>query len=159
MKEAEEARNGTRRLEREEATIAAQRRIELALHRVEEARLTYEEAWRLLLSRTPDAVSQTVTFAEIPWPVLPGRAGTSIELDDITPDALERFIIPPAIQDVDHSDGQKTRKDRLRETMLRFHPDKFESRVLKLVREEDTEAVKDGVGRVVRAVTELLQGA
>jgi hypothetical protein len=51
-----------------------------------------------------------------------------------------------------------TRKNRLRETLLRFHPDKFEGRVMgRVIPEgEEREKVREGVGRVVRALNELM---
>jgi hypothetical protein len=132
------------------------RRLERALERVEEARRTYEQRWRALLQ--PDASDgQDMAFTDVPWPVLPARAGASIQLADIVPTALERFLVPPAPPQADDVDWLKLRKDRLRETMLRFHPDKFSSRVLRKVRDADREDVEDGVGRVVRGITELLQ--
>jgi hypothetical protein len=50
-------------------------------------------------------------------------------------------------------------KQRIRETLLRFHPDKFHVRLLPRVQDgEERETVKEGVGRVVLALNELMVG-
>lgn len=48
-------------------------------------------------------------------------------------------------------------KDVLRTTMLRFHPDKFEARVLSRVQEKDKDKVKEVAGVVVRALNSLMK--
>ena len=64
----------------------------------------------------------------------------------LTPDALSSFLLPEGVN----------RKEKLRQTMLRFHPDKFEGRILRHVRETDKELVRDAVGRITRAINDLL---
>jgi hypothetical protein len=156
IRRANESRSETRRLEKAAREEEERRRLQRALERVEEARRAYEQSWKALLQ--PDAHNgPDMSFADVPWPVLPAQAGTPMQLADIVPTALERFLIPPAPAQMDDPEWLKLRKDRLRETMLRFHPDKFSSRVLLRVREADQEDVKDGVGRVVRGITELMQ--
>ncbi|KAI0263125.1 hypothetical protein BC834DRAFT_793434, partial [Gloeopeniophorella convolvens] len=50
----------------------------------------------------------------------------------------------------------KTPKDRIKEHLKRWHPDKFETRILPRVVEEERERVKAGAGAVVRGLNELL---
>ena len=50
----------------------------------------------------------------------------------------------------------KERRVRLREALLRFHPDKFEGRCLRYVREADQERVREGVAEVTRGINALL---
>jgi hypothetical protein len=50
---------------------------------------------------------------------------------------------------------KKHRKDKLRETFLRFHPDKFEGQLMSRVRESDRQRVRDAIGVVVRALNAL----
>ncbi|KAH9915481.1 uncharacterized protein B0H18DRAFT_1124872 [Fomitopsis serialis] len=71
-------------------------------------------------------------FADIPWPVLPPELSGRLR------------------------GWEEGRKDKLRETMLRFHPDKFEGRILKLVAEDERETVMEAVGIVVRVVSGLM---
>lgn len=86
--------------------------------------------------------------------------GVQITLEDITVEAISTFLLPERVpsndipQDIDTI--QKERRNKLRETMLRFHPDKFEGRILRRVRERDQERVREAVGKVTRAVGELL---
>jgi hypothetical protein len=100
-----------------------------------------------------------MAFVDIPWPAFVPRADTGTQLDALNSDAIEVFLfpLPSATGLTDGDKPLKARKDRLRETMLRFHPDKFEGRVMNLVLESDREAVRDGVGRVVRAIGDLLK--
>jgi hypothetical protein len=150
-----ENKSRTRKLERQENLERDRRRLEEGLRRAEVARQIYEQRWKDISLRREDVTNQSeLTFADIPWPVLPGSAKQGVVLDDLLPEAIERFIVPPTTPE---EDPQKFRKDRLRETMLRFHPDKFEARVLHFVRESDREVVNEGVGKVVRAITQLLQ--
>jgi hypothetical protein len=157
LRKAKDTRSETRRLEKAAREDEEHHRLERTLARVEEARRVYDERWKALLSASSAPEAADLSFADVPWPVLPSRAGSATKLEDIVPAALERFLVPPSASDVDDAEKQKLRKDRLRETLLRFHPDKFGARVLGRVHESDREDVKDGVGRVVRGMTELLQ--
>lgn len=40
--------------------------------------------------------------------------------------------------------------------MLRFHPDKFEGRVMRRVKESDKDKVREAVGQVARALNALM---
>jgi hypothetical protein len=149
-----ENKSRTRKLERQENLERDRRRLEEGLRRAEVARQIYEQRWKDISSRRDETNQLELSFTDVPWPVLPGSAKQGVVLDDLLPEAIERFIVPPTTPG---EDSQKFRKDRLRETMLRFHPDKFEARVLHFVRESDREVVNEGVGKVVRAITQLLQ--
>ena len=52
-------------------------------------------------------------------------------------------------------DSKVSTKDILRAAMLKFHPDKFEARILSRVREKDKEIVKEAGGIVMRHLNEL----
>ncbi|KAF9451516.1 hypothetical protein P691DRAFT_796698 [Macrolepiota fuliginosa MF-IS2] len=119
------------------------------------ARDAYHSKWKALLSGA-DA-QQMIGFADIPWPVLHAHKEKSkhrseVVLDDLTLETISTFLLPDnAVQE-----GDKSRKDVLRETFLRFHPDKFEGRFMRLVREGEQESVREGIGRVVRALNTLM---
>ena len=68
-----------------------------------------------------------------------------VRIEDLTAEAIAAFLLPPSDFDAPSADPSKERKEKLRETMLRFHPDKFEGRVMKRVREKDRERVKEAV--------------
>lgn len=163
-------RDETERLERHETERRRQRRTEVHEKRWAEAREHYESRWKDLLQ----GVEDELRFEDIPWPVMPDEVGPApskkgkgramevvhVELDDLTIGAISAFLLPsgrPADSTaMDEETTKKDRRDKLRETMLRFHPDKFEGRILRNVRESDKDRVRDAVGRVARAVNDLL---
>lgn len=174
---AKTLREETRRLERQEEERRRKRRHEKEHRRLTEARTLYESKWKVLLSppgNGSDTRERELRFQDIPWPVFMLEVGPSdrtnkgkgraaeveVTETDLTVEAISTFLLPQ--QDIPHDTPhdadttQKERRDRLRETMLRFHPDKFEGRILRYVREPDQERVREAVGRVIRAVTELL---
>jgi hypothetical protein len=51
----------------------------------------------------------------------------------------------------------KGSKDRIKDHLKRWHPDKFETRILPRVAEEEREKVKTGAGVVARGLNELLR--
>ena len=124
-----------------------------------EAREIYETRWKALLAPAPAHEDETLRFGDIPWPIMPGmisptNAGRdSTALEHFTVDAVRTFLFPVDGRD---GDGAKDRKEKLRETMLRFHPDKFEGRLMKRVHPDHQEGVKEAVGAVVRALNTLM---
>ncbi|KAF8479856.1 hypothetical protein JB92DRAFT_2767173 [Gautieria morchelliformis] len=100
----------------------------------------YENQWEVMATATK------LRFRSIPWPML-----TPVS----SPDMLLPIYIAAFILNPQHSQG-KSRKDRLREALLRWHPDRFEAKWLKKVVEEERDSVQEGVGCVVRALNDLL---
>ena len=146
----------------------------------------YEERWAKLLDADKRAnenepgkdKERALVFADVPWPVLVGDAdepSPNVRVDDITPEAITAFLrisVPssPTGPSKDRlaellntqspaplATNPLDLKDVLRSTMLRFHPDKFEARVLKRIRSSDRERVKEAASAVVRAVGELMR--
>jgi hypothetical protein len=64
--------------------------------------------------------------------------------------AIANFFLSPS-----HSQG-KDGKDRLRSALLRWHPDRFESRWLPKCAEDERAEIQSGVGFVVRCLNELM---
>jgi hypothetical protein len=81
-----------------------------------------------------------------------------LETKDFNKDAISGFIF-----DYDQTGGKegekKERKEKLRQTLLRFHPDKFEGRLMQRVRIDDKERVREAVGVVVRVLNTLMDEA
>lgn len=117
------------------------------------ARKDYESRWKAI-STNPPTDGPLYHFYEIPWPVATAHT-KSLSVDDFTVDAISSFLFTSTTSDAD--EAKKERKDKLRETYLRFHPDKFESRLMKQVLESDQEQVRLGVGQVVRILNDLMQ--
>ncbi len=114
--------------------------------------LPMKEAWEVYERRWHSAVAEDagnaalLTFESIPWPMNPQPTSVH-ELDGAL---VKSFILSPA-----HSLG-KPAKQRLREQLLRFHPDRFLGRWLSRVGENDRAAVKEGVNKVARYINEAL---
>jgi hypothetical protein len=130
--------------------------------------------------------TNNLKFEDIPWPILPaqlaavGPSGSdtrkrlrpsaiqvAFAVEDLTEAAISAFLLPVVVSppgtglDTQAPESydtalKKERKERLREAMLRFHPDKFEGRVLRRVRECDREKVKEAVGQVARVLNSLM---
>ena len=118
--------------------------VEDAQRRAVERWAAYETALSKL-----SAGSGTLTFQDFPWPLLskPEEAG---ELRDET--AVARFLFE--MQTLGVPDVKVSRRDRIRMSLLRWHPDKLGS-VVGRVREEDVEAVKEGIDAVVISLMKL----
>ncbi|KIK67339.1 hypothetical protein GYMLUDRAFT_37437 [Collybiopsis luxurians FD-317 M1] len=101
----------------------------------------YEKEWASL-----SASSEMLGFSDIPWPVTQTRL---TKPEDITPTAISTFLLSPL-----HSQNQ-SRKERIRNAQLRWHPDRFQ-RVMRRVKEEDKQLVTDGVGIVARCLNDMM---
>lgn len=112
-----------------------------------DARTAYDHRWTMLLSL--DNRNAEIGFADIPWPARSHHR--SPVMADLTVDAVAAFLLPSGMP----QEG-RTRKEVLRETLLRFHPDKFEGRLMAAVRTEEQAVVREGIGRVVRALNSLM---
>lgn len=53
-------------------------------------------------------------------------------------------------------DKSKTHKDRLKDHIKKWHPDRFETKYLPRFVEDDRERVKEGAGSVARTLSDLL---
>lgn len=122
-----------------------------------------------------------LSFDDIPWPiaiahprekpekrhrahhraaedVTLARKSTSVE--DLTAEAISSFLLPVvaavAETESDMVMKKKERKDRLREAFLRFHPDKFEGRFMRRVKEDEREKVREAIGQVSRVLNSLM---
>lgn len=125
---------------------------------MEESRISYESRWKLLLDPSSEG---TLTFDDIPWPAFSLEPSTSLaNTESFTAESVLTFLIPTTtnVPPIDQEAAAKFRKERLRETLLRFHPDKFEGRTLQRVRERDRERVREVAGRLVRVVNALMAG-
>jgi hypothetical protein len=74
-------------------------------------------------------------------------------LDDLTIDSISEFLFRSAKEPTESTQKIKT----IRETLLRFHPDKFEGRVMSRVSEGERAKVQEGIGIVVRTLNELMR--
>ncbi|KAI0253013.1 hypothetical protein BJV78DRAFT_1110448, partial [Lactifluus subvellereus] len=85
-------------------------------------------------------------FGDVPWPLF-GAVGS---VQDITWQRVREFVFHPLRSSVQ---GNQVKSIRLE--MLRWHPDKFEWKVLDKIIEDDREAVKEAAEHVARILTQL----
>jgi len=116
------------------------------------ARDAYERHWFGLLGS--NSKSADLGFGDIPWPV----QGDSLNISQITAEAVSSFLFLPGDEGHDEAERGRVRKEELRGTILRFHPDKFEGRVIPRVKDGERAAVREGANAVTRAVTALMGG-
>lgn len=107
---------------------------------IAEAWTRYENGWESLMDS-----SEPLGFSDIPW-LMKSTPRTAL---DITPAAVVSLLLSPF-----HSMKQ-SRKDRIRSAQLRWHPDRFR-RLMNRVKEEDKEAVEEGVGIIARCLNDLM---
>jgi len=144
-KAAEEAaRAEAERVLKAEEDTRRRRRKERERKRHLDARDTYDRRWSELLN----SKSVDLGFGDVPWPV-PG----GVEMSQVTTETISAFLFPSG-SDVGRG---RTRKEVLREEMLRFHPDKFEGRVMPRIRSKDRDSVREGANAVARAVMTLME--
>ncbi len=95
---------------------------------------------------------QTMEIADwnsFPWPALKRPSNP----EELTTTAISAYIFSP------HNPSDKPDKDRLKEQIRRWYPDRFETKLLPKVRSDDREKVKEGAGQVVRSLNDLLTRA
>lgn len=90
-------------------------------------------------------------WTDFPWPVLsfesPGRN------DDLTPEAIKEYIFAPLTI---HRDNAIV-KDRLKDLIRRWHPDRFEVKYLARIADlHERETIRQGAGLVARILNDLL---
>jgi hypothetical protein len=116
------------------------------------ARDAYERHWVGLLGSK--SKSADLSFGDIPWPV----SARSPSISEITAEAISSFLFLRGDEGHDEAGRGRARKEELRGTILRFHPDKFEGRVIPRIKDEERAAVREGANAVTRAVTTMMVG-
>ncbi|EPQ53506.1 hypothetical protein GLOTRDRAFT_63094 [Gloeophyllum trabeum ATCC 11539] len=101
---------------------------------------THERQWNLITT------AEELGWYSFPWPVFKKPS----EPEDITTVAISAYVLSP------HHQSDKSTKDRIKEHIRRWHPDRFETKYLPKVREDEQDKVKEGAGVVVRGLNELL---
>jgi len=161
-----EIRAETARLEKASLERREQKTREKARLREQEYRQHYEAQWKVLLD--PHAkYTRQLAYMDIPWPLFPvslsvhSNAADHPTYEDFTREAISRFLIPSSTKLEPQSPGadereRKEKKEKLKEAMLRFHPDKFEGRIMQRVLHSDRDRVQEAVGQVVRVLNALM---
>ncbi|KAI0077625.1 hypothetical protein K474DRAFT_1595698, partial [Panus rudis PR-1116 ss-1] len=90
--------------------------------------------------------SDVLAWASFPWPML--RKPQRVE--ELTYDAVHTYVLNR------YAPGQKSDRDRIKENLRRWHPDRFETKFLPKVKEGDRERVREAAGTVARLLNEML---
>ncbi|EIW80386.1 hypothetical protein CONPUDRAFT_137619 [Coniophora puteana RWD-64-598 SS2] len=166
LKREREAQAETNRLLRAEAEKRKRKKSHRRLQQEHAHREEYERCWARLLHKDQAEPAKLLSFSDVPWPIFPSFPSSKskeepvpITMEHLTPSAIAAFILPQLDDEsTSPQERDRSRKDALRDAMLRFHPDKFEGRVLRQVVEADQDPVREAVGVIVRAVRGLMEG-
>ncbi|KAG9050187.1 hypothetical protein FS837_007085 [Tulasnella sp. UAMH 9824] len=109
---------------------------------------TYEDRWKAMHEGQFPQPGHTLSLSDIPWPVV----GSIRSVNELDSGRFEGFLLYDGAAAIVPA---KVLKQRVRDAMLRFHPDRFEGRWIHHVLESDRAAVKEGVGRVIRFLNEV----
>ncbi|TFK41757.1 hypothetical protein BDQ12DRAFT_678442 [Crucibulum laeve] len=111
---------------------------------------SYERNWNSLLKgKAPDDDSRDVHFHDIPWPV-EKDVSTELDLVDLTAARMEEFFLGSL-----RVRGVKvTKKERVRSSLLRWHPDKLTTLLTRVV-EADEQRVRQGINAVMACLQTL----
>ncbi|KAH9855619.1 hypothetical protein C2E23DRAFT_723866 [Lenzites betulinus] len=85
-------------------------------------------------------------WQSFPWPMLKPPK----DPEQITYAEVQAYVLSP------HHPGEKTSKERIKDHLRKWHPDRFETKLLPKVREEERETVKEGAGAVARHLNKVL---
>lgn len=88
-----------------------------------------------------------LTFTELPWPTYP----PPINIDELTKDGVSSFLLA-----TDHS-ADKTRKQRIREALLAYHPDRYVGRYMAAIDPSHRALVQEAVVKVTIALNALAE--
>jgi len=127
--------------------------------------LSYEDRWHQLQTN-PSGAPIHLRFSSIPWPM----ANQPSSPEEISVSQIKEFLLSPRAirahtkvaekENRRESDGGwdiKSRKALMRAAILRWHPDKFLGKFLGWVAEDERAAVKEGVGKVIRCLNEIMR--
>lgn len=145
-------------MEKEAEEERRRKRREKDRRRWTDARERYDAQWKELLGGAEaEGPEKPLRFMDIPWPVFLPGVDLSVDLEAITADAVSTFLLPPEhfARTVDAT-LKKEKREKLREAMLRFHPDKFEGRILSRVVQKDHEKTKAAVAKVAITLNSLM---
>lgn len=107
----------------------------------------YEDRWARLRSNTAGA--EQLKINDIPWPWFNTHNVQCVE--DITDELVMEFVGHSLQRHVQDPNGGRVKAARFE--MLRWHPDRFDGKVLTQVVEEHREIVKSAAGRIIRILT------
>ncbi|THV03919.1 hypothetical protein K435DRAFT_650133 [Dendrothele bispora CBS 962.96] len=103
----------------------------------------HERLWQRM------STTDQLRWDHFPWPMFQ----RPVSPEEITLTAISAYILSPHYPEKDRS---RPEKDRIKEHIRRWDPDRFETKMLSKVIESDKEKVREGAGFVVRSLNDLL---
>ncbi|KAG6906101.1 hypothetical protein DXG01_015930 [Tephrocybe rancida] len=104
----------------------------------------HERQWSML-----HLIGNNLHWESIPWPMfVPPKS-----LDDITLPAVSAYVLTSLLPE-EHK--AKSRKDRIKDLIRKWHPDRFETKYLPRVAEGDRDKVKEGMEAVLQSLNDML---
>lgn len=114
-----------------------------AERRIRERWEAYESAWARTVSS-----NEPVAFASLPWPLInPPKSPSDLR----NPASIGDFLF----ESLSLNGNTTTRRDRLRMSLLRWHPDKLGAVLARVPEEDNLKLVKDGIDAVVISLMHL----
>jgi hypothetical protein len=147
-KEKEDRKSEARKHERERRRMEdeiRQRHREHKARRLKDAYDAYLSSWSLLAAKSLS--KGYLSLGDIPWPMSPPPTTTS----DITSDLISSFLF------ADLSSAEKPRKQRIREALLIYHPDRFEKWASLISDERERALAREAAGAVSRSLNSLAE--
>lgn len=165
LKRQSEAREKERlereRKQQEEATRRARireeelRRMQAAAQRTQDAARASElEAYFLVNTQKWDHLMKgnlqpsSITFGELPWPIL----GVVNSPADISCEGLRQFIFHPLRKTADGT----TRRGKVKAELLKWHPDKFNAKVVSKLKDGERDLAMEAAGLVARFLNQVM---
>ncbi|KAF9444184.1 hypothetical protein P691DRAFT_763619 [Macrolepiota fuliginosa MF-IS2] len=149
MEEETQKQHEKFRLEQERIATERQARMARGNLSTENMMQIYElhdRQWVMLPNR------DELHWDHFPWPMFTLPRGP----DDITGGAILAYLKPDCYPEKDKS---RNLKDRIKDQIKKWHPDRFDTKLLPKVVESQKEFVKLGAGAVVRYLNDLLDKA
>jgi hypothetical protein len=145
-RQAEQAQEQQERFRREQEKLENQRIASEQGRTMTERDLAqlyqhHEARWRDLIA------FEVLRWETFPWPMIK-KPKTA---EDIKESTIYAYLFTKFYPEHNKSD-----KDRVKEHIKRWHPDKFNTKYLPKVIEEDKERVRDGAGAVARGLNAIL---
>lgn len=155
---ARQARKEIEREERENERRREAKRAEREARNRQEAWSTYRALWTSLTdtaaslsvaagSESTSSSRSLMRFDSLPWPIYPPPK----DLESVTKEAVSSFLLSSS-----HS-IDKSRKQRIREALLSYHPDRYIGRYLVAIEPSDHGLVQETVVRVTTILNALME--
>ncbi|KAF8630991.1 hypothetical protein AX15_002683 [Amanita polypyramis BW_CC] len=146
-RQAEQAKEQQERFRREQEKLENQRIAKEVNKMITEKDLM--QLYQMHEARWKDLNTfEVLRWDAFPWPLV-RRPKTAEDIKEL---AIQAYLFSRAHPERDY----KLDKDRVKEHIKRWHPDKFNTKYLPKVIEEDKERVKEGAGAVVRGLNAIL---